>query len=390
MELGRPEAQGPELQRLADAVERERHPERRDRPSKVLPASTRRRWIDRTRGSVQAGCHGCFCSAPPGSCQEASSRRRPRGIEGGVGGPFHPGEIEIQRRAGVVDQARKVGRIVASGLPTGVAPFLARQRLAVAGSIDPAGRVWASLLTGPAGFLAVVDSRSLRVAARPLPGDPLADDTGARPEIGLLVLDPRTRQRMRFNGRRLPSDEGLVLLVEQAYGNCSKYIQRRRLELDAEPRGAPAPPRVTSTLDPAQRAAIARADTFFIASFHPAGGADSSHRGGFPGFVRVLGPDRLAFDDYPGNTMFNTLGNLVAYPSAGLLFVDFANGDVLQVTGRAQVRPDFGVEVHVEEVREMKDASPLRFALVEYSPSNPALSRDAPGAVSSTEPDGGG
>jgi len=296
----------------------------------------------------------------------------------------------MQRRAGVLDRAQRVGRAIGSALPEGVGPFLARQRLAVAGTADRAGRVWASLLTGPAGFLEAVDSQLLRLATRPLPGDPLADNLATRPETGLLVLDPRNRQRMRFNGRGLLADEGLFLLVEQAYGNCSKYIQLRRQEPDAEPQGARAMPRVTSTLDPAQGAAIARADTFFIASVHPEGGADASHRGGFPGFVRVLGPDRLAFDDYPGNSMFNTLGNLVAYPSAGLLFVDFGNGDVLQLTGRAEVRRDSSVEVHVGEVRQMPGASPLRYAFVEYSPSNPLLSRDAPGGISSTEPEGSG
>jgi uncharacterized protein len=292
-----------------------------------------------------------------------------------VKGPFHPGELEVQRRAGVVGQARKVGRIIGSGLPVGIGRFLARQRFAVAASLDPAGRVWASLLTGPAGFLEAVDSQMLRLATRPLPGDPLAENVAARPEIGLLVLDPRTRQRMRFNGRGLLSGEDLFLLVEQAYGNCPKYVQMRRLEPDGGPRGEAAAPRVASTLDPAQQAAIARADTLFIASFHPEGGADASHRGGLPGFVRVLGPDRLAFDDYPGNSMFNTLGNLVAYPPAGLLFVDFANGNVLQLTGRAEIRADFSVDLRVDEVREVPGASPLRFTLVEYSPSSPPVTR---------------
>jgi predicted pyridoxine 5'-phosphate oxidase superfamily flavin-nucleotide-binding protein len=306
-----------------------------------------------------------------------------------VGRPFHPGEIEMQRRAGVRDRAQKVGKGIFRELPEGVAPFLARQRLAVAATLDRAGRAWASLLTGPAGFLSAVDSQLLQVAARPLAGDPLADNVAARPEVGLLVLDPRTRQRMRFNGRGLLSDDALFVLVEQAYGNCPKYIQRRRLEPDAVPPAPPAMPRVTAGLDPGQSARVARADTFFIASFHPAGGADASHRGGFPGFVRVAGPDRLAFDDYPGNSMFNTLGNLVAYPSTGLLFVDFTSGDALQLTGRAEVRPDFSVEVRVEEVRDTPGASPLRFAFVEYSPSNPA-SREATGEIPSVEPDAHG
>jgi hypothetical protein len=102
--------------------------------------------------------------------------------------------------------------------------------------------------------------------------------------------------------------------------------------------------------------------------------------------VRVLGPDRIAFDDYPGNTMFNTLGNLVAHPPAGLLFVDFESGDVLQLTGRALVRPDFSVVFEVHEVRETPRASPLRFRFVAYSTANPSVSREPSSGVSSAGP----
>jgi hypothetical protein len=51
--------------------------------------------------------------------------------------------------------------------------------------------------------------------------------------------------------------------------------------------------------------------------------------------VKVLGPGSLAFPDYPGNNMFNTLGNLERYPRAGLLFLDFETGSTLQLVGRA-------------------------------------------------------
>jgi uncharacterized protein len=300
-------------------------------------------------------------------------------------GSFHPGELEMQRRAGVLDQARAVGRTIGASLPMGADRFLARQRFAVAASLDRSGRVWASLLTGPAGFIEAVDPQLLGLSARPSPGDPLIDNLSARPELGLLVLDPRTRQRMRFNGRGLQSQEGLFLLVEQAYGNCPKYIQLRSLERDAEDQAAKET-RVSAALDPRQRDVVARADTFFIASFHPGGGADASHRGGNPGFVRVLSPDSLAFDDYPGNNMFNTLGNLMAHPQAGLLFLDFETGHVLQLSGRARVGSDFSVAFQVDEVRETPGASPLRFSLVAYSPANPRLSHEAPAGVSSAGP----
>jgi predicted pyridoxine 5'-phosphate oxidase superfamily flavin-nucleotide-binding protein len=254
----------------------------------------------------------------------------------------------------------------------------------VAATLDADGRVWASRLTGRPGFVAAVDEKLLRLDAQPASGDPLAANLAARPELGLLVLDPQTRQRMRFNGRGLVSADGLFLLVDQVYGNCPKYIQLRRLETDVESPIPDAPPLLSDRLDARQQSWIASADTFFIATFHPQGGADASHRGGFPGFVRVLAPDRLAFADYPGNGMFNTLGNLVANPQAGVLFVDFATGDVLQLTGRARVGPDFTVVFDVDAVRETPLGSSLRWSLVEYSPANPDLSRATAAGISST------
>jgi uncharacterized protein len=291
-----------------------------------------------------------------------------------VASPFHSGEIEVQGRAGVRAEAGRVGRIIGPDLSPAFERFLLRQRLAVAAARDTAGRVWASLLTGPAGFIAPAGRRRMNVGADPVPGDPLADvltDEGGS-SVGLVVLDPTTRQRIRVNGVADATDEkGLLITIAQAYGNCPKYIQLRAAEPDATV--SPGPTQVARTLDGQQQSWIASADTLFIGSFHPEGGADASHRGGRPGFVRVLGPDRLAFPDYPGNAMFNTLGNLVEYPRAGLLFVDFRTGDVLQVTGRATVGDDRTVTLDVEEVRETLAASPLRYRLVEYSPANPSV-----------------
>ncbi len=261
---------------------------------------------------------------------------------------------------------------IASTISPAVHRFLAGQRMAVAASLDARGQPWASLVTGRAGFLEAVDERLLRIGSGPPPDDVLTVNLRARPELGLLVLDPRTRQRARINGRGLLRPEGVFLLADEVYGNCPKYIQRRRLVGEAEGRPAARPAR-SRWLDARQRKILAAADTFFIASFHAGGGADASHRGGRPGFVRVEDGGRIAFPDYPGNNMFNTLGNLAGYPKVGLLFVDFATGDLLQVAGRASVpdRPERCVQVRVEEVRETRNGSPLRWELIEYSPALP-------------------
>jgi predicted pyridoxine 5'-phosphate oxidase superfamily flavin-nucleotide-binding protein len=286
---------------------------------------------------------------------------------------FHAGEIEIQTRLGVRADAERVGGIVASEIPAAFRPMLRGQRMAVAASLDERGRPWASLLTGPGGFIQAIDDHLLRLAVVPPLDQPLTANLRSRPELGLLVIDPRTRRRLRFNGRGLLTPDGVFLLVDEVYGNCPKYIQKRRLVGDSAASAVTV--RRSTSLDARTRALVARSDTFFIASAHPGGGADASHRGGRPGFVRVLDDTTLEFPDYPGNNMFNTLGNLLGHPRAGLLFVDFEKGDLVQLTGRARVlwEPATAVRVAIEEVLETPGASSLRFELVEPSPVNPPL-----------------
>jgi len=66
---------------------------------------------------------------------------------------------------------------------------------------------------------------------------------------------------------------------------------------------------------------------------------DASHRGGEPGFVQVLDDNHLLWPDYAGNNHFNTLGNLLVDSRVGLLFVDFAGGHLLQLSGRTGSPP---------------------------------------------------
>ncbi len=296
--------------------------------------------------------------------------------------PFHDGELAVQARAGVRAQARRAGGIIDAALPPGADDFLRRQRLVIAASVSADGRVWASLLTGSPGFLRANDARTLRVATMPVPGDPLADNLRATGAIGLLLFDPMTRQRWRINGTAALSDDGLLVQTVQVYGNCPKYIQARTLDdeaaaLSAAPVGAHG-----DTLTAPQRHLIAGADTFFIASADSAYNADASHRGGSPGFVRVLDASTLAWPDYAGNTMFNTLGNLAVNPHAGLLFVDFAQGRTLQFTGTAQVDwesvraatipgAERVVEFRVAAILETPRATSQRWDLRARSPFNP-------------------
>jgi PPOX class probable FMN-dependent enzyme len=71
-----------------------------------------------------------------------------------------------------------------------------------------------------------------------------------------------------------------------------------------------------------------------------AGRADVSPRGDPPGFVKVLDPQTLAIPDRPGNNRLDSLANIVANPSVGLLFIVPGFDDTLRVNGRAVLTTD--------------------------------------------------
>jgi uncharacterized protein len=235
---------------------------------------------------------------------------------------FHEGELEVQARAGVSDLAARVGRIINDTIPPAAMHFLAAQRVAVASSIDGDGRVWAALLTGAAGFARALDERTLSIV-------PLARNEVFAGPMGILVIDFATRRRMRFNGTARIDGDAIVVTMAEVYGNCPQYITPQEVRV---PRLAT---RETSgALSDEQQARIRGADTFFIGTAHPERGADASHRGGPAGFVRA-DAQRVAWNDFPGNNMFNTLGNLAVNPRCGLLFTDFAR--TLQLSGNARI-----------------------------------------------------
>jgi predicted pyridoxine 5'-phosphate oxidase superfamily flavin-nucleotide-binding protein len=80
---------------------------------------------------------------------------------------------------------------------------------------------------------------------------------------------------------------------------------------------------------------------FFLATADAEGRPDCSFKGGMPGFVRVTGAGELAFPDYDGNGMFKSLGNIVANPGVGLLFIAMhGKPQRLRVNGTARVSRD--------------------------------------------------
>jgi len=297
---------------------------------------------------------------------------------------FHRGEIAVQEQAGVRDIAQDVGEGIADHLPAGASEFLEHRQMAVLGTVDNRGNVWASVVAGDSGFIETIDDRTLRIEARISSSDPIGRNLATEGHVALFAPDFVASRRVRVNGRGVLKDGAIFIATDEVYGNCRRYLQERIFVGGRKTAAANPTASIGTELSASQQDQITRADTFFIATDHPERGADVSHKGGNPGFIRMLDARRIAFPDYNGNSMFNTLGNLTVNPHAGLLFIDFDSGRTLQLTGRAsidwnpeRVRTFPGAERVIDFAIEQVIDTPAGFPLIakfrQYSRNNPKL-----------------
>lgn len=312
---------------------------------------------------------------------------------------FHPGECAVQARvlggADARSRMTAIGRLaLREQMPEQHRTFFAQLPFLLVGSIDASGQPWASALAATPGFVTSPNPQQLTVGALPHRADPLHQQLAVGAALGLLGLEPHTRRRNRANGvvSQIGSS-GFAVQIYQSFGNCPKYIAAREAQ-HAPQNNAPddrAAPTWRTRLDAADRQLLAQADTFFIATAHPDAasvasatqGVDISHRGGNPGFIRLeedaVGQATLTAPDFSGNFFFNTLGNLSLNPLAGLLFVDFASGDLLYLAVKvdvvwdgAQVQAFAGAQrllrMTVLQLRRAPAALPLRWGPATLSP----------------------
>jgi len=300
--------------------------------------------------------------------------------------PWHIGEKQLQARVGVAEQMEVFGRkVIRDHLPEQHRAFYQQLPFILMGTVSPEGLPWAGILAGEPGFAHSPTAQTLRLETQLDANDPCNSGLAAGKAIGLLGIELHSRRRNRLNGRLVRREhDHLEIAVEQSFGNCPQYIQLRQLQAaKAEPRET-LPVERANQLSPADQAMISRADTFFVASYiEQANGqlsVDVSHRGGQAGFVRVEG-NRLSIPDFAGNLHFNTLGNLLLNPRAGLLFIDFSTGDLLQLSGTTElllegqeVQAFQGAErlwhVQVEHVVRRPAALSLRWHFADYSPNS--------------------
>lgn len=300
---------------------------------------------------------------------------------------YHEGELSVQERVGVQDIAQRNSKVISNTIIKGAFRFIEQQQMAVIGSVDRYDNVWASVITGMPGFMETLDGKSVNFdLSKTIVNfvDPLWKNIENNPQVGMLIIELASRRRLRINGTISKSANAMQLMVQEAYPNCPKYIQRRNIIANPNPQSIKETTLINGKiLSKNQRQIIEKADSFFVASIHKKRGVDASHRGGNPGFVKIINDSTIRIPDYLGNSMFNTLGNFIITPKAGLIFVDFETNTTLQLIGRPEilwVEEDPNDEsggtkrfwdLRIEEFRQIEMGHQLKWSFEDYSPFNP-------------------
>lgn len=142
-------------------------------------------------------------------------------------------------------------------------------------------------------------------------------------------------------------------------------------------------------ITPEDAAFITGRDFFFLATVDGSGQPQCSYKGGAPGFVKVVDEQTIAFPSYDGNGMFMSMGNLLANPQLGLLFIDFETPNRLRLNGVATIvendplladyhEAQFIVRITVKQLFPNCPRYIPRFSRVEASPYVPQAGCETP------------
>lgn len=301
---------------------------------------------------------------------------------------YHTGEREIQQRVGEVLIANRNGAVITNTIIKGAINFIEKQPMAIVSSRNLLGEVWATVLIGNFGFTkvphpnAVVFDKNMITSN---PNDIFFENITLTDHIGTLFIELDTRRRFRINGKCKLKESKIEVTIDEAFPNCPKYIQRRMISLP-EHFNISAPITMEGNeLTLNEKNWISNADTFFVGSSSGSGKLDINHRGGKPGFIEILDNATLKIPDYQGNSLYNTLGNIVQNPNVGLVFTDFIKKQTLQLTGKAELFFDQNSEADLAKTGGTgrywifktkrwiltKNHHDVQWEFLDYSPFNP-------------------
>ena len=116
-----------------------------------------------------------------------------------------------------------------------------------------------------------------------------------------------------------------VKALQERWGSRSAYS---RLESG---------PLTNNQLGPEEIAFIEAQDSFFLASINDSGWPYIQHRGGPPGFLKVLENNQLGFPDFKANRQYLSFGNILKNPRVSLFLIDYPARARLKIFGQAKL-----------------------------------------------------
>jgi predicted pyridoxine 5'-phosphate oxidase superfamily flavin-nucleotide-binding protein len=119
-----------------------------------------------------------------------------------------------------------------------------------------------------------------------------------------------------------------LVLTPAVQAAQERYFGRHQVVVDAPERDA---------FTDEELVHIASRDSFYLATTNSDGWPYIQHRGGPPGFLRVLGPNQLGFADFKGNRQMLSTGNLAGDDRVALFLMDYVRRERLKLLGHARV-----------------------------------------------------
>ncbi|KAI1018169.1 hypothetical protein LB505_001403 [Fusarium chuoi] len=320
---------------------------------------------------------------------------------------WHDGELAVQKQLKVPTR----GNPTFPGLAPQYGMRVMQSPLVALGTLDSEGRPWTTVWGGDRGFARPVAEGVLAFnSSVDASHDPVfralwdgIDDEGVKQGVinrpngsegkGMagLSIDLETRDRVKLVGNMIAGAtvEGgkavqMAMAVTESLGNCPKYLNKK----DIVPNEM-APELVSDKLPLSQEALdlVVAADMFFLSSTNGVT-MDTNHRGGSPGFMRIIKNEddglELIYPEFSGNRLYQTLGNFRVNPLVGIAIPDYNTANVLYATGSASIlvgneasfylaRTKLAVKISITAAKFVKSGLPFRGALGEYSPYNPPV-----------------
>jgi hypothetical protein len=235
---------------------------------------------------------------------------------------YHAGQRAVQAEANSAACANKLATWVGP-----VADFARIADLIVMASTD-GHRFRVGAISGPAPLVDATESNGNFVVTMPAY---LADMCGLQHAWGGIVINLAQARRSRISGMPVRQGDHISMQCETAFTNCRKYMAPTA-SAGEHPRVGPLRTEALAFDDPWIEQTIQSAETAFLVTASPAGTADASHRGGFPGFLRYdKTTHTIAWTDYLGDGMFVSMGNVRSNGASVLVVLELATGDALRV-----------------------------------------------------------